>query len=67
METIQHTTNLPYIPHYDMWNYAMEHPILFFIMVCFVLLIVGGVFENILKIIMTKTSKPINTVNNNKE
>lgn len=31
MQTIQHATNLPYIPQYTIWNYAMEHPILFFL------------------------------------
>lgn len=66
MQTIQHATNLPYIPQYTMWNYAIEHPILFFLMTCFMALIVGAVFENVLKVIFANITKSTTVVNNNK-
>jgi len=64
MQTIQHATNLPYIPQYTMWNYAMEHPVLFFMIVCFTLLIVDGVIEVILKIFISLFQKLTTIVNN---
>lgn len=65
MQTIQHATNLPYIPQYTMWNYAIEHPILFFMMTCFVVLILGELLNNVLRVILVGVSKPVAVVNNN--
>lgn len=47
MQTIQHATNLPYIPQYTMWNYAMEHPVLFFMMVCFIMFVIYETFNDV--------------------
>lgn len=64
MQTIQHATNLPYIPQYTMWNYAMEHPVLFFMMVCFVAYVFTHMFDNFLKLILLSIAKVYDNKNN---
>lgn len=61
MQIIQHATNLPYIPQYTMWNYAMEHPVLFFMMTCFVVLIMGEVLNSVLKTSIALITNAITT------